>query len=576
MVERYETLGGVCLNVGCIPSKALLHVAKVIAEAETLGRARRRRSARREIDARRAARVEGRRRRQAHRRARRHGQAAQGPASCTARRASPAPHTLEVAATTARPRSRSTTRSSPPARARSKLPGIPHDDPRVMDSTGALELADIPERLLVIGGGIIGLEMATVYDALGSQRDRRRAADQLIPGCDTRPRPAAAASASRSATRRSTSRRRSRASRRSDDGLHVDVLRRRRRTRVFDRVLVAVGRAPNGAGLGLDAAGVEVDERGFVARRRPAAHERRRTSSRSATSRGRRCSPTRRRAEGHVAAEVIAGHDVAYDVRAMPSVAYTEPEVAWVGLTETEAKAQRRRSTRRRRSRGRRPAARWRWTARRARRSCSSTPRRSACSAPASSARTPASCVAEVGARDRDGRRRRGRRAHRPRAPDAVGDRQARRRDRGRHDHRPAEPEGSAQEQVGVAVGDLARRSSRPRGRNHCAVWLTMPSSARSARRGSPVGVSTAREHAPRRAARTPCGRRARRFHCAPCSMTWRSCWKTSMWSRWATTCSTHSADELAQLRPPARSPASSELARLGEQRVHRAGRRCG
>jgi dihydrolipoamide dehydrogenase len=216
-----------------------------------------------------------------------------------------------------------------------RLPGIPHDDPRVMDSTGALEVADIPERLLVVGGGIIGLEMATVYDALGSNVTVVELLDGLIPGADrdlVKPlhqRIAGRYEAIHLATKVESIEAR-------EDGLHAtfsgDVA-----DAVFDRVLVAVGRVPNGAGLGLDTAGVQVDERGFVP-----VDERLRTNVAHIYAIGDVVGPPmlahKATAEGHIAAEVIAGHDVIFDVRGIPSVAYTDPEVAWVGLTETDAK----------------------------------------------------------------------------------------------------------------------------------------------------------------------------------------------------------------------------------------------
>jgi dihydrolipoamide dehydrogenase len=216
------------------------------------------------------------------------------------------------------------------------LPGIPSDDPRVMDSTDALDLADIPERLLVIGGGIIGLEMATVYDALGSRVTVVELLDQLIPGCDTDlVRPLLKRIEGRYEAIHLGTRVEGVAAR--DDGLHV-TFAGDAEDAVFDRVLVAVGRVPNGAALGLDAAGVDVDERGFVP-----VDDQLRTNVAHIHAIGDVARPPllahKATAEGHVAAEVIAGHAAAYDVRAMPSVAYTEPEVAWVGLTETEAQA---------------------------------------------------------------------------------------------------------------------------------------------------------------------------------------------------------------------------------------------
>jgi dihydrolipoamide dehydrogenase len=332
MVERHEKLGGVCLNVGCIPSKALLHVAKTIAEAETVathgvtfG------TPEIDVDALRtwkdgvvaklnggvAAMAKGRKVQVVH-----------GEARFTG------PHMLEVAgadgtATVSFDHAIVATGSRSV-----QLPGVPHDDPRVMDSTGALQLADVPERLLVVGGGIIGLEMATVYDALGSEVTVVELAEGLIPGADRDlVKPLAKRIGERYAAIHLGTRVASIEAR--DDGLHAtfsgDVA-----DAVFDRVLVAVGRVPNGAGLGLDAAGVHVDERGFVP-----ADERQRTNVEHIYAIGDVAGGPmlahKATAEGHVAAEVIAGHPAVFDARGIPSVAYTEPEVAWVGLTETEA-----------------------------------------------------------------------------------------------------------------------------------------------------------------------------------------------------------------------------------------------
>jgi dihydrolipoamide dehydrogenase len=332
LVERYPTLGGVCLNVGCIPSKALLHVAKVIAESQTMSEHGVGFGAPEiDVDALRSWKdgVVGKLVKGVGGMARqRKVQVVQGDARFTG------PHMLEVAGEDG------TTRVSfdhaiVAAGSRSvQLPGIPHDDPRVMDSTGALELAEVPERLLVVGGGIIGLEMATVYDALGSQVTVVEMADQLIPGCDADlVKPLHKRIAARYAAIHLNTKVEGIEAR--EDGLHAsysgDV-----EDAVFDRVLVAVGRTPNGAGLGLDRAGVEVDERGFVG-----VDEQQRTNVAHVLAIGDITRPPmlahKAAAEGHVAAEVIAGHDVAYDVRAMPNVAYTDPEVAWVGLTETDA-----------------------------------------------------------------------------------------------------------------------------------------------------------------------------------------------------------------------------------------------
>jgi dihydrolipoamide dehydrogenase len=335
MVERHEQLGGVCLNVGCIPSKALLHAAKVIAEAETFG-GHGIAFSQPEID------LDGLRAWKDGVVAKLNGGVAQmakgrkvevvhGEARFTG------PNLLAVEKD-----GRTTTVSFEhaivAAGSRSvRLPGVPHDDPRVMDSTGALELTDIPDKLLVVGGGIIGLEMATVYDALGSEVTVVELAEGLIPGADRDlVKPLQKRIEQRyAAIHLSTKVEGIEA---KDDGLHVtfsgDVA-----DAVFDRVLVAVGRVPNGAGLGLDQAGVHVDERGFVA---VDAQQRTNVGHIYAIGdvAGGPMLAHKATAEGHVAAEVIAGHQAAFEPRGIPSVAYTDPEVAWVGLTETEAKDQ--------------------------------------------------------------------------------------------------------------------------------------------------------------------------------------------------------------------------------------------
>jgi dihydrolipoamide dehydrogenase len=216
---------------------------------------------------------------------------------------------------------------------------VPYDDPRVIDSTGALELADIPQRLLVIGGGIIGLEMATVYDALGSRVTVVELMDALIPGCD--------GDLVRPLQRRIEKR---------YEAIHVatsvtsvEPLPEGLRVhfegkdapdpQLYDRILVAVGRRPNGASLGAENAGVAVDERGFIA-----VDSQLRTNVPHVFAIGDVVGGPmlahKAMHEGKVAAEVIAGHDVAFDAKAIPSVAYTDPEVAWMGLSETEAAAQ--------------------------------------------------------------------------------------------------------------------------------------------------------------------------------------------------------------------------------------------
>ncbi|HWI74846.1 MAG TPA: dihydrolipoyl dehydrogenase [Baekduia sp.] len=333
MVERYEILGGVCLNVGCIPSKALLHVAKVIAEAETAGaHGVTFGKPQIDLDALRTWKegVVGKLTGGLHQMAKgRKVQVITGEARFTA------PNMLAVLGADGETTTVSFDAAIVAAGSRSvQLAGIPHDDPRVMDSTGALELADVPGRLLVVGGGIIGLEMATVYDALGSEVTVVELADGLLPGVDRDlVKPLAKRIGERyAAIHVGTSVEKIEA---ADDGLHA-TLSGDAEDAVFDRVLVAVGRIPNGASLGLDAAGVTVDERGFVP-----VDSRQRTNVPHIYAIGDVAGGPmlahKATAEGHVAAEVVAGHAAVFEPRGIPSVAFTDPEVAWVGLTETEA-----------------------------------------------------------------------------------------------------------------------------------------------------------------------------------------------------------------------------------------------
>ena len=215
------------------------------------------------------------------------------------------------------------------------LPFLPDDDPRVMDSTGALEIEEVPERLLVIGGGIIGLEMSTVYDALGSKVTVAELTNQLIPGCD--------ADLVKPLHKRIAGRYEAihlgvgvKAVDAQDDGLHVSF-DGEVEDAVFDRILVAVGRRPNGKAIAADKAGVEVDDRGFIS-----VDEQMRTNVAHIHAIGDVVGEPmlahKAMHEGKVAAEVIAGEKVAFDPATIPAVAYTDPEVAWMGLTETAAK----------------------------------------------------------------------------------------------------------------------------------------------------------------------------------------------------------------------------------------------
>jgi dihydrolipoamide dehydrogenase len=203
-----------------------------------------------------------------------------------------------------------------------RLPMFGDDDPRVMSSTGALALDPVPEHLLVIGCGIIGLELATVYDALGSKVTLVELVDQLITGADPDlVKPLHTRIAKRY------------------EAIHLGTDVSTLDTAAYDRVLVAVGRRPNGALIGADQAGVNVDERGFI----PVDAQLRTNVPHIFAIGdvvGEPMLAHKASHEGKVAAEVIAGHDVAFDARSIPSVAYTDPEVAWTGLTETQAKAE--------------------------------------------------------------------------------------------------------------------------------------------------------------------------------------------------------------------------------------------
>ena len=328
LVERHERLGGVCLNVGCIPSKALLHVAKVITDTEDAAAAGLGFGAPEiDLDGVRAfkdAAVEKLTGGLVGLAKARKVRVVCGEARFTGPNAvSVGDEELTFAHCVV------AVGSTPIA-----LPGLP-DDPRVMDSTGALELADVPPRLLVVGGGIIGLELATVYDALGSDVTVVELADQLIPGCDADlVKPLHKRIKGRYAAIHLNTK--VEAIEAQDDGLHVSFASEEH---VFDRVLVAVGRTPNGKTLGLDAAGVQVDEHGFVP-----VDGQLRTNVAHILAIGDVCRGPmlahKATHEGHLAAEVVAGHGDVWDVQAMPSVAYTDPEVAWVGLTEIEAKAE--------------------------------------------------------------------------------------------------------------------------------------------------------------------------------------------------------------------------------------------
>ncbi|MDV6348310.1 dihydrolipoyl dehydrogenase [Nitrosomonas sp. Is35] len=334
LIERYSSLGGVCLNVGCIPSKALLHAAKVITEAEEvashgivfgkpqvdldklrgwkesvivkLTKGLKALAKQRKVEV-----VHG-----SGKFATAHSiqvETAEGLKTVSFE------HCIIAAGSSV-----------------TRIPGFPYDDPRLIDSTGALALSDVPQRMLIIGGGIIGLEMATVYAALGSKISVVEWMDQLIPGADadlvkplqrrigkryeaiylkTKVTKIEATEAGLTAT---------------FDGDNAP------QPQTYDRILMAVGRRPNGREIGAEAIGIQVNERGFIL-----VDPQMRTNVPHIFAIGDIVGEPmlahKASHEGKLAAEVIAGHKAIFDARTIPSVAYTDPEIAWMGLTEKEA-----------------------------------------------------------------------------------------------------------------------------------------------------------------------------------------------------------------------------------------------
>jgi dihydrolipoamide dehydrogenase len=337
LIERYPTLGGVCLNVGCIPSKALLHAGRVIdeaAHAADIGIA----FGKPKIDLDKLRRNKDKV----------VAQLTGGLASMAKQRKVTvvrgtgrfvSPHEIEVEGEDGKKLVRFGHAIIAAGSQSFKLPGLPWDDPRLMDSTDALDLADVPKKLLVVGGGIIGLEMACVYDALGSEVTVVELLDQLMPGADPDlVRPLQQRLAKRYA------------------GIHLKTkvakIEARKngleatfegddapKPQVYDRVLVAVGRSANGAKIGAEAAGVDVTDRGLI----PVDRQMRTNVPHIFAIGdivGQPMLAHKATHEGKVAAEVAAGHKTEFVARVIPSVAYTDPEIAWVGLTETEAKKQ--------------------------------------------------------------------------------------------------------------------------------------------------------------------------------------------------------------------------------------------
>ena len=338
LIERFPVIGGVCLNVGCIPSKALLHIAQVIHEAEefgdngiTFGKPK--------IDLDKVRSWKAGVTKTLN----------DGLAGLAKQRKITVVYGLgkftsaNTISVTAKEGATTTVQFDQAIIAvgshPTKIPSFPYGDPRLMDSTDALELKQIPKKLLIVGGGIIGLEMATVYHALGSEISVVELMDQIIPGCDkdlitplfrrikkqykniwletkvTEIKP-------------------------ESKGLKVSLSGKDApESELFDSVLVAVGRQPNGKTIGADLAGINVDERGFIA-----VDKQQRTNVNHIFAIGdvvgNPMLAHKASHEGKVAAEVAAGHKTAFDALTIPSVAYTDPEIAWMGLTENQAKQQ--------------------------------------------------------------------------------------------------------------------------------------------------------------------------------------------------------------------------------------------
>ncbi len=337
LVERYPDLGGVCLNVGCIPSKALLHTVEVIEEAEQMGRMGVS-FAKPDID---LAKMRAGKDKVVNKLTgglaalakQRKVQVIRGMGKFES------PNRLGVSGPDGKTSVAFDHAIIACGSSAVKIPGFPNDDPRLLDSTGALELADIPKEMLVVGGGIIGLEMATVYGTLGAEIDIVELQNQLVPGCDPdlvrvlRKRMA-------KKYRRIMTETKVTEIKAQKNGLMVSFEGKKAPDKpvLYDKVLVAVGRSPNGKQIGAEHAGVHVDERGFIP-----TDEHMRTNVPNIYAIGdvvgNPMLAHKATHEAKVAAEVIAGLPALFDPLTIPSVAYTDPEISWMGLTETEAKA---------------------------------------------------------------------------------------------------------------------------------------------------------------------------------------------------------------------------------------------
>jgi len=338
LVERYPNLGGVCLNVGCIPSKALLHTAEVIEEAaELAGMGVSFGPPRIDLDKLRAGKervvkkLTGGLKMLAKQRK---VQVIQGLGRFEA------PHRLGVKTSEGNTSIEFNHAIIACGSSPIQIPGFPHENPRLIDSTGALALPDIPETMLVIGGGIIGLEMATVYSALGTRIDIVELQDGIVPGCDPDLVKPLEKRLKKKLGRIMTGTKVTGIEAKAD-GLEVRFAGKNAppEPQRYAKVLVAVGRAPNGKQIAAERAGVNVDERGFIP-----VDKQMRTNVPHIFAigdvAGNPMLAHKATHEAKVAAEVIAGLPARFEPMTIPSVAYTDPEIAWMGLTETAAKAQ--------------------------------------------------------------------------------------------------------------------------------------------------------------------------------------------------------------------------------------------
>jgi dihydrolipoamide dehydrogenase len=331
LIERYAALGGVCLNVGCIPSKALLHTAAIMDAARalaehgvTFGEPKLDLAKLRAFKDKVVGKLTG-------------GLAAMAKMRKVSVMTGVAqfadPHTLVVEGKDGKKSLRFQSAIIAVGSQAARLPFLP-EDPRVLDSTSALELSSVPKKMLVIGGGIIGLEMGTVYSTLGTRLDVVEMMDGLMLGAD---RDLVAVWQKMNARRFDNVLLKTKTTKVEASAQGLKVAFEGKPAQTYDAILVSVGRVPNGKKIAADKAGVEVDAKGFIA-----ADSQMRTNVPHIYAIGdvTRNPMLAHKAvhEGHVAAEAAAGQKSHFDARVIPSVAYTDPEIAWVGVTEDEAK----------------------------------------------------------------------------------------------------------------------------------------------------------------------------------------------------------------------------------------------